>query len=674
MRKAMSFVLAAALVVPAWSATAAVGSTSSMSVATADGAQRTPSVSGDTIVWADERNGDEDIWLYDLRTGVTRPVSSAAGKQALPSIDGTAIVAEDYRGGNSNLYLYGLDGTERGIQLGSLVDRYEPDVSGSRIAWNDARSGNDDIYVYDLVSQVETAVVTDGYAQVEPAISDNWVVWTDKRKSAGANGDIYGFKFSTGTSQPICTDDAEQSNPDVDATMVVWQDYRAGEWDIFARSVAVGGVETSVCVAPGDQIMPRISGTRVVWQDDRNGDWDIYAFDIATGTETPVFVGAGDQTMPVISGDWVVWQDESLDAADIRAASLVPQPDLSASSMTAASSVAIGVPLKVAATIANAGAGVAPATSAGVYLSTDAHVDVNDVRIGSIPTPTLGVGSSLTVSGYVSVPRTLAPGTYKLAVVADATGLCTEYAEYDNAAPAMTLTVTRPTNDSFSSATTLSGASGRKVGYSYASTRQSGEPKHSGIIGGGSIWYKWTAPDTGRATIDLAGSSFDTVLAVYKGSSVGSLTRVASNDDVGARLQSRLTFSAVKGTTYRIAIDGADASQGKVALAWTNKATLARPYAPTTVKKNAKFTVTGSIKPRHKAGTKPIKLLRYHREGGKWVRRGAVIYVSVYNYSNYSRYKKSVTLPYKGAWRIYAQHADAGHATTTSSYRSVTVR
>jgi hypothetical protein len=33
-----------------------------------------------------------------------------------------------------------------------------------------------------------------------------------------------------------------------------------------------------------------------------------------------------------------------------------------------------------------------------------------------------------------------------------------------------------------------------------------------------------------------------------------------------------------------------------------------------------------------------------------------------------------VRLPYTGKWRIYASHGDSGHYTTTSGYKSVTVK
>src|SRR2546427_7055898 len=58
--------------------------------------------------------------------------------------------------------------------------------------------------------------------------------------------------------------------------------------------------------------------------------------------------------------------------------------------------------------------------------------------------------------------------------------------------------------------------------------------------------------------IDPFGSSFNTLLAVYPGSSVSALTAVASNDNSpnGGTTTSLVQFTAQQGTTYRIAIDG----------------------------------------------------------------------------------------------------------------------
>lgn len=126
-----------------------------------------------------------------------------------------------------------------------------------------------------------------------------------------------------------------------------------------------------------------------------------------------------------------------------------------------------------------------------------------------------------------------------------------------------------PANNNFTDATTLSGASGTATGTNVAATHESGEPIHySGSTGIKSVWWKWTAPATGQALINTTGSAFDTVLAIYGGSSLAALTQIASNDDAGSP-QSRIGFHASAGMTYYIAVDGKTAADsGAISLAW----------------------------------------------------------------------------------------------------------
>ena len=124
-----------------------------------------------------------------------------------------------------------------------------------------------------------------------------------------------------------------------------------------------------------------------------------------------------------------------------------------------------------------------------------------------------------------------------------------------------------PANDGFSVAQVVSEVSGTVSGSSVGATKEAGEPSHAaGNAGGASLWYRWVAPSSGQATISTTGSSFDTLLGVYTGSSVSGLTSVASNDDVAANVyQSSVTFATIAGTTYRVAVDGWRTSGGVVA-------------------------------------------------------------------------------------------------------------
>ncbi len=135
------------------------------------------------------------------------------------------------------------------------------------------------------------------------------------------------------------------------------------------------------------------------------------------------------------------------------------------------------------------------------------------------------------------------------------------------------VTVAVPPNDNFASVRTISGSQGTTNGTNIRATKQTGEPNHAGNTGGASVWYNWTAPASGSVTIDTIGSTFDTLLAVYTGSSVGSLTTVASDNGSAGNGASRVTFTATSGTTYRIAVDGYNGDMGNLVLNWVQPTT-----------------------------------------------------------------------------------------------------
>jgi hypothetical protein len=125
-------------------------------------------------------------------------------------------------------------------------------------------------------------------------------------------------------------------------------------------------------------------------------------------------------------------------------------------------------------------------------------------------------------------------------------------------------------SDFFASCASLSGSSGSHADDNSYATKEPGEPNHAENPGGKSLWYCWTAPTNQPVTFDTLGSTFDTLLAVYTGSSVSNLTLMASNDDIAGwtNRQSRVTFTPQTGTTYHIAVDGFGGASGLVLLNW----------------------------------------------------------------------------------------------------------
>jgi hypothetical protein len=122
--------------------------------------------------------------------------------------------------------------------------------------------------------------------------------------------------------------------------------------------------------------------------------------------------------------------------------------------------------------------------------------------------------------------------------------------------------------DNFSESTLLPLNNGSVHGNTFGATVESGEPVHAGVAGGQTVWFSWRPTGNGIATFDTIGSGFDTVLAVYTGSSLASLARLVSDDDSTEFLWSRVQFNAVSNAEYRIAIDGVAGAGGFFVLNW----------------------------------------------------------------------------------------------------------
>jgi PASTA domain len=122
-----------------------------------------------------------------------------------------------------------------------------------------------------------------------------------------------------------------------------------------------------------------------------------------------------------------------------------------------------------------------------------------------------------------------------------------------------------PQNDDLAGAAQLTGRIAFAEGTNAEATKELDEPDHAGNAGGASVWYHWTAPAAGETTVSTCGTELNTLLAVYTGDDFALLAEVAANDDSCGE-QSRVTFQAAQGTTYRIAVDGFDGETGSIFL------------------------------------------------------------------------------------------------------------
>jgi hypothetical protein len=156
------------------------------------------------------------------------------------------------------------------------------------------------------------------------------------------------------------------------------------------------------------------------------------------------------------------------------------------------------------------------------------------------------------------------------------------------------------TNDDFANAQAISGATGTVFPVLAAgNTVEASEPPSYYWNGepqiGGTVWFDWTCPTTGdyvfkiQSTEDSSGSLFPSFdLAVWQGSSLGSLTKVTRNFQGSQNTEGRLWahatsvgFHAISGQHYKIQIRNSSEAYDQAKLTWrTNTVTGDSTAAP----------------------------------------------------------------------------------------------
>lgn len=107
-------------------------------------------ISGDIIVWEEhvpdsQGNYKFVAYAYNISTGEKIQIMDDENRGTL-SIDGSKIVWADSRNGNSDVYLYDLStGRERQITR-DPSPQFNPVISGNNIIWVDKRNGKDEIF------------------------------------------------------------------------------------------------------------------------------------------------------------------------------------------------------------------------------------------------------------------------------------------------------------------------------------------------------------------------------------------------------------------------------------------------------------------------------------------------------------------------------------------------
>jgi len=281
--------------------------------------QKRPDISGNLVVWWDDRNDEGDIYSYDLATDSVNRITTDPHVQFNPAVDGERIVWTDTRNGTWDIYLYDPVLGETAICTAS-GDQDLPAINGDIIVWRDGRNGNWDIYMCRAYDKKEFPICTNSADQTFPVITGKYgykpaIAYMDDRngKNIYINYPFYtsnaGFEYLVPLDPyPIIS---TQIYPHLEDNQLVYQDlYGVSDgvtYSIWAYQFkhdfpGYGDEIKEISIkAQINQTHPRTSKGNIVWEYDKGTDTDIYAWKRPPGSDLQLSLT--EQPDPVRVGD-----------------------------------------------------------------------------------------------------------------------------------------------------------------------------------------------------------------------------------------------------------------------------------------------------------------------------------------------------------------------------------
>ena len=298
-----------------------------------------PRISGNIIVWGDQRDGEWDVYMYNLGPDGEPFTSDDGGefcvagdpdrREDCARVSGNIIVyrrAEwDHPVVNWDLYMYhlgpdGLPGAndypEGEYRITQTDDSEGPSpVSGRFIPWK--IWGQTGILVLDL-GENEIPDETDPIFEIPNTIDAGNPGMSDRMLVYDMAGDLhvrqYGADGRPSEDDPpeeILVKPGTQWYPRIFGDTLVWTDDRGGNWDVYMEDLETRE-ERQISSGRYDEIRPRIWGSSIVWEENvvkkRSETQDVYMFDLLTD-ETHKLTDTGFGSRPNISGGRIVYGD-----------------------------------------------------------------------------------------------------------------------------------------------------------------------------------------------------------------------------------------------------------------------------------------------------------------------------------------------------------------------------
>jgi len=192
-------------------------------------------------VWQDYRNENYDIYGYNLLTGEEFQITMDLNDQLNPAIHGNTIVWADE--GNGNIYGYDLStNQEFQITTGTSWKEY-PAIFGDIVVWQDYRDGNWNIYGKNIATALSLTIRVDKGCGGEYYVGDTLTVHWEASHSCEI---MLWEKEPDGTKRKLTTQSITSEAGQYFREWTI-EDYGYGKRAVYAEAVSKWGMDSAEC-------------------------------------------------------------------------------------------------------------------------------------------------------------------------------------------------------------------------------------------------------------------------------------------------------------------------------------------------------------------------------------------------------------------------------------------
>jgi hypothetical protein len=283
-------------------------------------------VDGSLIVWVEDDDGDGDIWMHNLDTNLTTPLTNNATHEDRFAVRNGVVVFSAYTPSGYEVFLYNA-ATQLTSQITSNSDEEMGlDTDGSGVVWN-ADDGNDnEVYHYNISTGVTTRITDNDFDDYSAMVGGNWVLWN---RYDGFDMEVYRYNLLTGVTEQISNMPAgESALHDVDSINAVWSGFDGEDSEIFYHNLDTGHT-VQISSNKLEDEGPVVNGRYITWEHFDGNDSEIMLYDVHTGTARQITNNQVNDWSSWVSGDTLVWEgydgsDFEIFSEDLNDSTIIP--------------------------------------------------------------------------------------------------------------------------------------------------------------------------------------------------------------------------------------------------------------------------------------------------------------------------------------------------------------